>query len=358
MAGDTHSDTSDQVVRDHSGARSEAIVVAHGQRDSRDDRSRGLPDRVRHLAARWRVGRVRRGRGDRRDPPGPRAGRQLLRHRAGLRLRRLRAAARAGAARRARPAPRRGRDRHQGRAADDRATAWSATRARRGFARASTPACARSASTTSTSTRCTGPTRRSPSAETAGALERARRRGQDPPRRGVQLRRRRRWPSSPQTRPVETLQPPYHLFRRDIEDEVLPYTREHDIGVLVYGPLAHGLLTGTHGREHHVRRRRLAQRAAPCSRARPSGTTWRWCATLEQLRRRRRHHGQPTGHRVDAGQPGRARGDRRRPAGPSTSRTASPPRSLRLSEADLDRDRPHHGRRRRRFAGTVTRREC
>jgi aryl-alcohol dehydrogenase-like predicted oxidoreductase len=46
------------------------------------------------------------------------------------------------------------------------------------------------------------------------------------------------------TRPVETLQPPYHLFRRDIEREILPYCREHDIGVLVYGPLAHGLLTG------------------------------------------------------------------------------------------------------------------
>jgi aryl-alcohol dehydrogenase-like predicted oxidoreductase len=47
------------------------------------------------------------------------------------------------------------------------------------------------------------------------------------------------------TRPVETLQPPYHLFRRDIESDVLPYCAEHDIGVLVYGPLAHGLLTGT-----------------------------------------------------------------------------------------------------------------
>ena len=46
------------------------------------------------------------------------------------------------------------------------------------------------------------------------------------------------------TRPVETLQPPYHLFRRDIEADVLPYCREHDIGVLAYGPLAHGLLTG------------------------------------------------------------------------------------------------------------------
>jgi aryl-alcohol dehydrogenase-like predicted oxidoreductase len=46
------------------------------------------------------------------------------------------------------------------------------------------------------------------------------------------------------TRPVETLQPPYHLFRREIEAEVLPYCREHDIGVLVYGPLGHGLLSG------------------------------------------------------------------------------------------------------------------
>jgi aryl-alcohol dehydrogenase-like predicted oxidoreductase len=47
-----------------------------------------------------------------------------------------------------------------------------------------------------------------------------------------------------QTRPVETLQPPYHLFRRDVEDQVLPYCLEHDIGVFVYGPLGHGLLTG------------------------------------------------------------------------------------------------------------------
>ena len=46
------------------------------------------------------------------------------------------------------------------------------------------------------------------------------------------------------TLPIETLQPPYHLFRREIEAEVLPYTAANDIGVLVYGPLAHGLLSG------------------------------------------------------------------------------------------------------------------
>jgi aryl-alcohol dehydrogenase-like predicted oxidoreductase len=47
--------------------------------------------------------------------------------------------------------------------------------------------------------------------------------------------------------PIETLQPPYDLFRRDIETDVLPYTAAHDIGVLVYGPLAHGLLSGSLG---------------------------------------------------------------------------------------------------------------
>jgi aryl-alcohol dehydrogenase-like predicted oxidoreductase len=49
------------------------------------------------------------------------------------------------------------------------------------------------------------------------------------------------------TLPAETLQAPYDLFRRGIEAEVLPYTEAHDIGVLVYAPLAHGLLSGSLG---------------------------------------------------------------------------------------------------------------
>jgi aryl-alcohol dehydrogenase-like predicted oxidoreductase len=44
--------------------------------------------------------------------------------------------------------------------------------------------------------------------------------------------------------PLETLQPPLHMFRRDVESSVLPYCHVHDIGVLAYGPLAHGMLTG------------------------------------------------------------------------------------------------------------------
>jgi aryl-alcohol dehydrogenase-like predicted oxidoreductase len=45
--------------------------------------------------------------------------------------------------------------------------------------------------------------------------------------------------------PVETDQPPYHMFHRDIEADVLPYAKKNDIGMLVYGPLAHGMLSGT-----------------------------------------------------------------------------------------------------------------
>jgi len=47
-----------------------------------------------------------------------------------------------------------------------------------------------------------------------------------------------------QTRKLDSLQPPYSLFRREIEQAILPYTLQHGIGVLVYGALAHGLLAG------------------------------------------------------------------------------------------------------------------
>ena len=39
-------------------------------------------------------------------------------------------------------------------------------------------------------------------------------------------------------------QPAYSLFHREIEEEVLPWCAEHDLSVLAYGPMAHGLLTG------------------------------------------------------------------------------------------------------------------
>jgi aryl-alcohol dehydrogenase-like predicted oxidoreductase len=82
-----------------------------------------------------------------------------------------------------------------------------------------------------------------PMAETAGALQELVDEGKLR-HVGVSNFDARQMAAFAQTRPVETLQPPYHLFRRDVEAEVLPYCAEHDIGVLVYGPLAHGLLTG------------------------------------------------------------------------------------------------------------------
>lgn len=44
--------------------------------------------------------------------------------------------------------------------------------------------------------------------------------------------------------PVETLQPPYSMLNRGVEDEVLPYCRENGIGVINYSPMFSGLLTG------------------------------------------------------------------------------------------------------------------
>jgi aryl-alcohol dehydrogenase-like predicted oxidoreductase len=52
-----------------------------------------------------------------------------------------------------------------------------------------------------------------------------------------------------QIAPVETLQPEYSLIERDIERAILPYTREHGIGVIAYSPMASGMLTGAMTRE-------------------------------------------------------------------------------------------------------------
>ncbi|HYZ15931.1 MAG TPA: aldo/keto reductase [Candidatus Acidoferrum sp.] len=48
---------------------------------------------------------------------------------------------------------------------------------------------------------------------------------------------------------IASLQPPYSLLRRQIEDDVLPYCREYRIGVIVYSPMQSGLLTGTMTKE-------------------------------------------------------------------------------------------------------------
>ena len=44
--------------------------------------------------------------------------------------------------------------------------------------------------------------------------------------------------------PVASLQPPYSMIRRDVENELLGYCRDNNIGVVCYSPMQKGLLTG------------------------------------------------------------------------------------------------------------------
>lgn len=44
--------------------------------------------------------------------------------------------------------------------------------------------------------------------------------------------------------PVTSLQPPYSLVNPAVEKEILPFCKEHNIGVIVYSPMQSGLLTG------------------------------------------------------------------------------------------------------------------
>ncbi|HEY5070154.1 MAG TPA: aldo/keto reductase [Candidatus Acidoferrum sp.] len=49
--------------------------------------------------------------------------------------------------------------------------------------------------------------------------------------------------------PITSLQPPYSIVTREIEHEILPYAKSHNIGVIVYSPMSAGLLTGSMTRE-------------------------------------------------------------------------------------------------------------
>ncbi len=44
--------------------------------------------------------------------------------------------------------------------------------------------------------------------------------------------------------PVASLQPPYSMLHREVEDELLDYCADNNIGVVVYSPMQRGLLTG------------------------------------------------------------------------------------------------------------------
>jgi aryl-alcohol dehydrogenase-like predicted oxidoreductase len=44
--------------------------------------------------------------------------------------------------------------------------------------------------------------------------------------------------------PITSLQPPYSMLRRAVEEEILPFAQANNIGVINYSPMVSGLLTG------------------------------------------------------------------------------------------------------------------
>ena len=114
--------------------------------------------------------------------------------------------------------------------------------------------------------------------------------------------------------PVETLQPPYSLLERDVEDEILPFAQSEGIGVIVYSPMASGLLSGAmtaeriaalpddDWRKHDARFQEPAALAPPGPGRAPAGG-----------RRAPRHDRRGDRGGVDAAPPGGGRLDRRLP---------------------------------------------
>ena len=93
--------------------------------------------------------------------------------------------------------------------------------------------------------------------------------------------------------PITSLQPPYSLVHREIEQKILPYCRSEKLGVIVYSPMASGLLTGAMTRERAD--------ALPSSDWRSRDAEFQEprlsknLALVERLRRVGERHGRPPG---------------------------------------------------------------
>lgn len=85
-----------------------------------------------------------------------------------------------------------------------------------------------------------------PFAETAGALEDLRREGKIRAI-GVSNFSPAQMDAFRAVAPLATVQPPYNLFEREIETDVLPYAQRTSLTMLSYGALCRGLLSGRMG---------------------------------------------------------------------------------------------------------------
>src|SRR5260370_10605512 len=93
--------------------------------------------------------------------------------------------------------------------------------------------------------------------------------------------------------PVTSLQPPYSLVHREVDQQILPYCRSNGTGVIVYSPMASGLLTGA------VTLERAAWLPAEVSRSRAvefqEPRLSRNLALVKRFREVGKRHGRPPG---------------------------------------------------------------
>jgi aryl-alcohol dehydrogenase-like predicted oxidoreductase len=92
---------------------------------------------------------------------------------------------------------------------------------------------------------------------------------------------------------ITSLQPPYSLVRREVEQEILPYCQANGLGVIVYSPMASGLLTGamTRGRAATLPKSDWRSRDLEFNEPKLSKNL----ALVERLREVGERHGRPPG---------------------------------------------------------------
>jgi aryl-alcohol dehydrogenase-like predicted oxidoreductase len=90
---------------------------------------------------------------------------------------------------------------------------------------------------------CHWPDEKTPIEETMGALEECRRRGKIRAT-GVSNFSTGQMAESCRHADIASDQPRYNMLQREAELDVLPFCREHGLGVICYSPLAQGILTG------------------------------------------------------------------------------------------------------------------
>ena len=93
--------------------------------------------------------------------------------------------------------------------------------------------------------------------------------------------------------PAASVQPPYSLIHREAENEILPYCEREKIGVIVYSPMASGMLTGAMTRQRIDRLAREDWRRGSPDFNEPNLS--RNLALVECLRRIAENHGRGVG---------------------------------------------------------------